>query len=161
MSVSTTSTTTVATTVIRLRTPHTRSGPVEAITRATYRVDCCETGMLGELLAQAGDINFDDIGIALEIVTPDSVEDVSFRQHLPGAVHEKEKHVKLTRGDANLLLTDPHPMDDPMWSSFCRIRAHSNSRGEAAQCSELMSCLRRSQWLSALGSPAMMSGRGR
>ena len=127
---------------MRLRTPHTMSGPVEAITRATYRVNCCETGMLGELPAQAGDIYLDDVGIALEIVTPDAVEAASFRQHLPGTVREKEKHVRLTRGHANLLLTDPHPMDDPMWSSSCRIRAHPNSRGEAAQCSELLSCLR-------------------
>ena len=90
MSVSTTSTTTVATTVMRLRPLHTMSGPVEAITRATYRVNWCETGMLGELPAQAGDIYLDDVGIALEIVTPDSVDAASFRQHLPGAVHEKE-----------------------------------------------------------------------
>ena len=51
-----------------------------------------------DLLAQVGDVELDDVGLAAEVVVPHPVQDLRLRQHPPRVAHEEAQQLELGGG---------------------------------------------------------------
>src|SRR5437868_9844111 len=56
-----------------------------------------------DLLAQVGDVELDDVGLAAEVVVPDPVEDLGLAQHPARVAHQEAQQLELGRRQHDVL----------------------------------------------------------
>src|SRR4051794_10364137 len=71
-----------------------RARCLDHVAGAADGVDELRLGVV-DLLAQVADVQLDDVGLALEVILPDPVEDLRLRQHDPLVTHEVAKQLEL------------------------------------------------------------------
>ena len=79
----------------------TSRGRLQHVSRAAHGVDHrLAPGV--DLLAQVGDVELDDVGLAAEVVVPDAVEDLRLGQDPLGVAHQEAEQLELRRGQRDL-----------------------------------------------------------
>src|SRR6478752_6937315 len=90
----------------RVRNDRARSklGPwLEHVPRAPHGVDHRWAPGV-DLLAQVGDVELDDVGLAAEVVVPHPVEDLGLGEHALGVAHEEAQQLELGGGELDELV---------------------------------------------------------
>src|SRR5690348_11474933 len=114
----TTASTTICPTNNRRRSDQTRralandrdsllAGWLEDIPCAAQRVDHGLATTV-DLLAQVGNIEFDDVGPAAEVVAPDAVQNLCLAQDSLGVAHHEAQQLKLGGGQRDWLTSARH-----------------------------------------------------
>src|SRR6478672_6556518 len=78
-------------------------GRLEDIPRPSHGVDHRLAAGV-DLLAQVGDVELDDVGLAAEVVVPHPVEDLGLGEHALGVAHEEAQQLELGGGELDELV---------------------------------------------------------
>src|SRR3954451_15121981 len=76
---------------------------LEHVAGAPHRVDHRAPAGV-DLLAQVGDVELDDVGLAAEVVVPHPVQDLRLGQHPLGVAHEEAQQLELGGGELDELV---------------------------------------------------------
>src|ERR1700741_92385 len=79
-----------------------RIGRRQQITETAYRLNDIDA----ELFANAPDENFDRVGVAIEILVVEMLDQFSARNHAPGMVHQIGEQPVFVRGELDRIAVD-------------------------------------------------------
>src|SRR5918992_4436274 len=80
---------------------------IQAITGAPDRLECSAPEGTVQLVAKMPDVDLDDVGVALEVVVPDVLEDVSFGEDVSLAPQQELQQGHLARRQVHLDVCPP------------------------------------------------------
>src|ERR1700746_1776851 len=79
----------------------------QAITGAANRVQQLMIEALIDFLAQAADMDIDDVGLWIEVIVPDMLQEHRARNHMAGVAHQVFQQAKLAREHLDRLAAPP------------------------------------------------------
>ena len=111
IAISSTADSVVAMAVIRKRIVRRHRAQRSSATRRypaprTVSIDVPTEGLV-DRGAEPADVDLDDVGVALEVVLPDAVEDLTFGHDLADAADEELEHVELAGRERDLVVGPP------------------------------------------------------